>query len=288
VYEGQLFATERGTPQGGIISPILANHTLNGLEGKLESTYKRWNVPGTGGYKKISAKVNLVRYADDFIVSARTYELAEQVKETVRKHIAERGLQLSEEKTVITNIADGFDFLGWNFKKYRGKLLVKPSRKSQQKVMEKIKETIRRNRMATQDELIAQLNPKIRGWANYHQGTVAKYIFAKIDSEIFHLLWAWAKRRHNHKGRRWVKRRYWKSEGSRNWVFKDKLTLLTMADTKIVRHINLKLDMNPHIDRDYFLTRRLQLLISRKLGTAVKRKTITTGGPPEKTRLTEA
>jgi RNA-directed DNA polymerase len=288
VYERQLFPTGRGTPQGGIVSPILANHALNGLEQQLKSEYKRQNVPGTGGYKKESQKVNLVRYADDFIVTARTRELAEKAKETVQEHISERGLQLSEEKTLITNIADGFDFLGWNFRKYRGKLLVKPSKKSHKKVLEKIKETIRRNRMATQDDLIKQLNPIIRGWSSYHQGTVAKRIFSRIDNEIFRLLWAWAKRRHNHKGRRWVKARYWKTEGSRNWVFKDTLTLLHMADTKIVRHINLKLDMNPYIDRDYFNSRYLQLWISRKLGTAVKRRATATGKPPEKACLTEA
>jgi RNA-directed DNA polymerase len=288
VYEKELFPTERGTPQGGIISPILANHTLNGLETLLKDTYKREHAGKGETYRKIAPKINLVRYADDLIITAPTQERAEHVKGTVQKFMAERGLELSEEKTLITNIADGFDFLGWNFRKYKGKLLIRPSKKAQENVLEKIRKVIDFCKARTQDELIGRLNPIIRGWCNYHQGTVASRIFSRIDYEIFKALWRWACRRHPNKGLRWIKARYWKTEGKRKWVFKDKRTLLKMPDTKIVRHIQLKLDMNPYIDRDYFYFRKLKLLANRNLGAIRKRTAAKPGGCPTDVHLLEA
>jgi RNA-directed DNA polymerase len=288
VYEKDLFPTERGTPQGGVISPILANHTLNGLEKVLKDTYKRKPTGKGATYRKIEPKINLVRYADDFIITAPTKERAEEVKETVKQFMAERGLQLSEEKTLITNIADGFDLLGWNFRKYKGKLLIKPSKKAQQSVLEKIRTMIHQCRAREQDELIGKLNSIIRGWSNYHQGTVASKVFSRIDHEIFKALWKWACRRHRNKGLRWIKDRYWKTEGTRKWVFKDNLTLLKMTDTKIVRHISLKLDMNPYIDRYYFQARQIKLYANRIRATAKKQKAGKTGEYPAGTRLCEA
>jgi RNA-directed DNA polymerase len=180
--------------------------------------------------------------------------------------MAERGLQLSTEKTVITNISDGFDFLGWNFRKYNGKLLIKPSVKSQKTVLEKIRRVIRDNKSAKQDSLIAQLNPIITGWSTYHQGTVAKEIFSKIDNEVYLLLRRWARRRHPMKSREWINNRYWHAVENRHWVFKDSLTLQRMTDKHIIRHIKLKLDMNPYIDHEYFQKRRYRLLVNRTLG----------------------
>jgi len=287
VYEKALFPTEQGTPQGGVISPILANHTLNGLDKLLNETYKRKYV-GTGAKQKlIVPKVNLVRYADDLIITAPTQERAEHVKETIKKFMAVRGLQLSEEKTLITNIADGFDFLGWNFRKYKGKLLIKPSKKSQQNVMEKIRKVIDLCKARTQDELIGRLNPVIRGWLNYHQGTVASYVFARLNHELFKALWRWACRRHPKKGKRWIKARYWKTEGKSKWVFRDKLTLLQTYDTKIVRHIHLKLDMNPYINHDYFQFRKFKLLVNRNSGIR-KPNAAKTGESSKNARLLEA
>jgi RNA-directed DNA polymerase len=280
VYEKVLFPTEQGTPQGGLISPILANHTLNGLDKILENTYKKKRELIDGISVQVEPKVNLVRYADDFIITAPTKEGAEQVKVTVQQYMAERGLRLSEEKTLITNVADGFDFLGWNFRKYNGKLLIKPSKKSQENVLEKIRETIKQCTAKTQDELINRLNAIIRGWSSYHQGTVASRVFGKMDHEIFKALWRWACQRHHNKGLHWIKERYWKVEGTRKWVFKDNTTLLLMADTKIVRHAQLKLDKNPYINRDYFYFRRIKLLANRNLKTAKKQKIAKTGECP--------
>jgi RNA-directed DNA polymerase len=288
VYEKELFPTERGTPQGGIISPILANHTLNGLDKLLGDTYQRKHEGKGATYRLVVPKVNLVRYADDLIITAPTQECAEHVKETVKKFVAVRGLQLSEEKTLITNIADGFDFLGWNFRKYKGKLLIKPSKKAQQNFMGKIGEVIDLCKARTQDELIGRLNSTIRGWCNYHQGTVASDVFSKLNHEIFKALWRWACRRHPNKGLRWIKARYWKTEGGRKWVFKDNLTLLQMYDTKIVRHIHLKLDMNPYTDRDYFYFRKLKMLANRNLGKTRKQNAAKPGERPEDVHLLEA
>ena len=287
-YEGKLFPTERGTPQGGVISPILANHALNGLERLLGDTYKTERTWNGAECRRVSAKVNLARYADDLIVTAATKERAEHVRETVGRFMAARGLQLSEEKTLVTNIADGFDFLGWNFRKHKGKLLIKPSKKAQQNVLGKIREVIDLCKARTQDELIGRLNPIIRGWCNYHRGTAASATFSRMDHEIFKALWRWACRRHPGKGLRWIKARYWKTEGRRRWVFRDGLTLMQATDTKIVRHANLKLDMNPYIDRDYFHLRKLKLLVNRTRGTARTHNANEPGERPTDARLLEA
>jgi RNA-directed DNA polymerase len=201
------------------------------------------------------------------VITAKSKEIAESVIELVRQFMAERGLQLSEEKTVITHISEGIDFLGWNFKKYRnGKVLTKQSKKSQQKVREKIRTVIHNHRGTKQDDLIAMLNPIIRGWTSYHHTVVAKRIFSRMDKELFLLLWKWVRRKHGNKGRWRISRRYWKTEGNKYWVFKDTLTLLRFCDTKVRRHIPLKLELNPYIDTDYFRRRKYRLLVNRKLG----------------------
>jgi RNA-directed DNA polymerase len=286
VYERQLFPTDSGTPQGGIISPLLANAALNGMEELLRKEAKRMR-----SQEKVYPKINMVRYADDFVITAKSKEIAERVIGLVRQFMAERGLELSEEKTVITHISEGIDFLGWNFKKHRnGKTLTKPSKKARQKVLEKMRAIIRSHRGAKQDDLIAMLNPVIRGWTNYHHTVVAKRIFSTMDKELFRLLWKWARRRHGNKGRWWISRRYWKTEGKKNWVFKDTLTLLRFCDAKVRRHIPLKLEMNPYIDTGYFHRRRYRLLVNRNLGLILPEKSNQdqTGGHPTDDRLHEA
>lgn len=250
VYQGGLFPTEAGTPQGGIISPALANMALDGLESALEAKF------GRKGTKKASAnQVNLVRYADDFIITGRTKErLESEVKPLVENFLTERGLALSEEKTGIAHIEDGFDFLGWNVRKHGGKLLIKPSRRNVKAFLDDIRATVKANKQAKQANLIRLLNPKIRGWANYHKGAVAKKAFSKVDQEIWKTLWQWAKRRHPNKGTQWVKDRYFRTEGSRRWVFAESIKttegepltvrLVKASDTKIQRHVKIRGDAN--------------------------------------------
>jgi RNA-directed DNA polymerase len=201
------------------------------------------------------------------VITAATKENAERVKELVRVYIAERGLQLSEEKTVINHITEGFDFLGWNFRKYHnGKLLIKPSKKSQQKFLEKIQTAIKTHKGCKQDDLIAMLNPIINGWSNYHRTSVSKRIFSKMDKELFLSLRQWACRRHSNKSKHWIEQRYWKTVGKHRWTYKDTLALLRMNEKKIIRHIPLNLEKNPYIDMDYFRGRQYRLLVNRNLG----------------------
>jgi len=263
VYQNKLFPTKSGTPQGGIISPILANHTLNGMEKLIKDNTKR-------KYGKTDdsscPKVNMVRYADDFVITAKDEETAEKVKARIQTFMAGRGLRLSEEKTVITNIQKGFDFLGWNFRKYNGKLLIKPSEKSIKSVTQKLRNIIKANSGSRQDYLIEQLNPIIVGWSNYHQNAVSRRAFEKVDNIIYQKLWEWAKRRHPNKGHRWILERYWKADGNVRWVFKDNKTLKKMADKKIVRHLRLRIRNNPYIDREYFATRQMNLQANKMSG----------------------
>ena len=259
VYNRHLNPTKAGTPQGGIISPILANMTLDGMEEAIASKY---HVGKNGVIDKTRfnpEKVHFVRYADDFFVTATSNETAEDIAELIKGFLKERGLELSEEKTHIIHIDDGFDFLGWNFRKYKGKLLIKPSKKSIEKVTRKISDVIKRAKAWKQESLINALNPIIIGWSNYHRSVVSKGVFSKLDHIIWNMLWRWAKRRHPLKTGSWVARRYWYLKGARKWVFSTKKNRLKLfSDTKIVRHIGLKLDKNPYLDSEYFELRKLR------------------------------
>ncbi len=244
VFDQTLFPTDKGTPQGGLVSPILANMTLDGLECVLKTEFPRM-------------KVHFIRYADDFLVTTPTKEIAEAARNIIQRFLAERGLTLSEEKTLITHIDDGFDFLGYNFRKYKGKFLIKPSKKSIQSIIDKIRTVTKKAKAWSQDALIKTLNPIIRGWANYHRHNAAKQTFKNLDNYLWTVTWQWGKRRHSDRGFKWIANRYWHSEGERNWVFQTKEnTLLEFSDASIRRHNFPKLDANPYLDRKYFLERK--------------------------------
>ncbi|EEU4853590.1 group II intron reverse transcriptase/maturase [Salmonella enterica] len=243
----RFFPVEAGTPQGGIISPTLANMALDGLDVILETHFGKER---TTARKKV--KVNYIRYADDFIITGVSKEILEdEVVPLVEKFMQERGLTLSPEKTRIIHINDGFDFLGQNIRKYGNKLFIKPSKANTADFLAKVRSTIKGNKTTSQRKLIWLLNPMIRGWANYHQHIVSKKTFYRVDSEIWLTLWQWCKRRHPQKGRRWVKHRYFHSVKGRNWVFTVKaasvltrqpLCLRKASDTQIRRHRAIKLD----------------------------------------------
>lgn len=254
VYKRKLFPTERGTPQGGIASPILANMTLDGIEGLLKSRYWK-SKPGTIHGRNNKQRVNYTRYADDFVITANSKETLLEIKELLSEYLRERGLELSEEKTLITHIDDGFDFLGWTFRKYKGKLITKPSQLSFKRLTEKLRTIVKGRIASSQTELIRSLSPIITGWSNNHRTVHAKETFAKLDHTIFTILWKWALRRHPNKPKRWIKNRYWTTEGDRNWIFSDGYKKLKLAtDTKIIRHRLIKFDANPYLprDRDYY------------------------------------
>ncbi|EAM2857290.1 group II intron reverse transcriptase/maturase [Salmonella enterica] len=241
----QFFPVHAGTPQGGIISPTLANMVLDGLESILDLSFSKVTArPGK--------KVNYIRYADDFIITGDSKEtLANEVVPLVERFMRERGLALSPEKTRIVHINDGFDFLGQNIRKYGNKLLIKPSQSNTADFLAKVRSTIKGNKTTSQRNLIWLLNPIIRGWANYHQHVVSKEIFERVDHEIWRALWQWCRRRHLQKGRRWIKDLYFRTLKGRDWIFAEKvvqassgpiLCLGKASDTKINRHTVLKLD----------------------------------------------
>jgi len=254
--KGSLHRTEMGTPQGGIISPTLANITLNGLERGLKH-----HLTVTLGAKQVErAKVNVVRYADDFVVTGDSKELLETaVRPWIERFLRERGLELSEEKTRIVPINEGFDFLGWNFRKYRSnrgeeKLLIKPSKKNVQAFYERVRAVIEDSLSVPANRLISKLNPILRGWAEYHKGVVAKAAFSRMDSLVHWRLMRWGLRTHPRKSKKWVYKKYWRQLGSRlafaapSKTRADEptlITLLTLADTAIKRHQKIKAGYNP-------------------------------------------
>ena len=269
IHDHKLFPTDAGTPQGGIISPILANIALDGIEQLLKDRYHTGKNGMISQRQASKHKVNFLRYADDFIVTSKTEEIAKEVNELIKNFLKDRGLELSDEKTLITHIDDGFDFLGWNFRKYEDKLLVKPSEKSIKKFTEEISNKIERGKAWTQEALIDNLNPIIIGWTNYHRHVVASEIFNKLDSRIWNMLWHWAKRRHPEKSKYWIVDKYWQTKRNRNWVFcTDKNELKLLSDTKIVRHTQLRPEMNPYLDKDYFVLRKLRQSTKKLKGFA--------------------
>ena len=254
--EGVVYPTEAGTPQGGIASPVLANMALDGLE-----EIARRAVPN-------NRKIHVVKYADDFIITGTSKEVLEtQVKPAVVAFLRERGLELSEEKTRITHIDDGFDFLGFNVRKYTGKLLIKPSKPAVKRFLDKIRALIKANSAAKTEELIRQLNSKLRGWANYYRHEVSKKTFAYADSQVFLALIAWINRRHPEKSAQWKRQRYFRRKGLRQWVFFAKIRnalksvtqidLFSMASVPIVRHIKIQAHATPYDPAftDYFARR---------------------------------
>lgn len=249
-----LYPTNAGTPQGGIISSTLANVALDGLEALLEERFFRTSKGG----KMVNPKVSLIRYADDFVISGSSKELLEnEVKPLVAEFLAARGLVLSDEKTRITHINEGFDFLGQNVRKYDRKLLIKPSARNVKACTSKIRETIRGNKTAKQETVIRLLNPIIRGWATYHRHAVSKRCFQSVDRDVWRALWRWARRRHPNKNGRWIRERYFKVIGSRTWVFAVESAqagaagrtqfheLWSASRTPIRRHTKIRVDANP-------------------------------------------
>ncbi|HCA3884011.1 TPA: group II intron reverse transcriptase/maturase [Salmonella enterica] len=250
--DGKIYPTEVGTPQGGCASPVLANMTLDGLEEMAQQAAPR-------------QQVHVVKYADDFIISGSSKEvLEERVKPALVRFLRERGLELSEEKTRITHIDEGFDFLGFNIRKYKGKLLIKPAKPAVKRMLNHIRELIKISATAKTENLIRQLNRKLRGWANYYRHVVSKKIFAYIDHQVFQALLTWINRRHPNKSARWKQKRYFRRQGLRQWMFfstfrnvkgqQEYLDLYSMADTPIVRHIKIKASASPYDPayRQYF------------------------------------
>jgi RNA-directed DNA polymerase len=248
VESNRLYRTDEGTPQGGIISPVLANMALDGLEEVLLAQFGQKNTKAS--YK---TKVNYVRYADDFVITGISKELLEnEVKPTVEAFMAERGLSLSKEKTLVTHISDGFDFLGQNVRKYNGKCLIKPSRKNVKTFLANVRDYLNAHKTVPAWVVVNKLNPMIRGWANYHRHVVSAQTFKYVDYRLWKMLWQWCKRRHSNRRKRWIKTKYFMTTSTRSWIFHGQCRdgkvaqLLYASDFKITRHTKIKADANPY------------------------------------------
>lgn len=254
--------TDKGCAQGGVISPALTILALSGLE-KLTLPESR--------HQKEREKINMIAYADDFIVTANSKEVLEKrILPLLVERLQTVGLELSMRKTKITSIEDGFDFLGFHFRKYQGKLLIKPSKVNIRRFLKAIKIVIKKSAALPTDKLIYALNSRLTGWVNYYRSSVASQVFSMIDSEIFKALRRWAFKRHARKGKRWIVKKYFTRLGGENWRFycmiKDKngdqkhLYLKNATDTKIRRHIKIKSDANPFnpLYKEYFIQREQQ------------------------------
>jgi len=276
VEDGILYPTRKGTPQGGIASPTLANMTLDGLEEAIHKAVPR------------RSRVNFVRYADDFIVTGKSKRILEEnIKPVIESFLAERGLALSQEKTAITHIRDGFTFLGQTFRK-RGRVLhITPSKEGLRAVMTKVSELIRKHVSAPMSVLIKKLNETLRGWANYHRHVVSSEAFGWLDTHVYRQLWKMVKRRHQNKSLKWLYRKYWTATG-KNTVFavvektkhnpKRLYQVVKACAIGISRHRKIKADANPYLPEyaAYFYERRKNKA-SKELGAlsarALRKKT---------------
>jgi len=267
---GSFHETESGTPQGGIISPVLANMALDGIHQRLKELATRRGKIST--YRLPRLKIRFIRYADDFVVGGFSKEFLEQeVIPAIEKFLAERGLELSKEKTKITHITEGFDFLGFYIREFaNGKLITRPSEKSGKDLREKVSNTLRQMRTTKSVDVVHVLNPILRGWALYYRGTSAGETFGSMDQWIWQRLFRWGCRRHPQKGKRWVIEKYYdrrpfkpnrksqvffgtENDGRKNFLFR-------MTELPIKRHTPILASANPFDPEyeQYFENRRQQ------------------------------
>ncbi|MGL4879479.1 MAG: reverse transcriptase domain-containing protein, partial [Waterburya sp.] len=232
---------QQGTPQGGVLSPLLSNIALHGMEERIKEYATTWR----GTKKQNMNSLSLIRYADDFAILHENLEVIEQCQLIISDWLAEYDLEIKPEKTRIVHTLKehndnkpGFNFLGFNIRQYpvgkyqsgknvNGKklgfkTLIKPSDESIKRHYDNLAQVIRTHNSAPQSALISKLNPIIRGWCNYYKTVCSKATFSKIEHLIFLRLWRWAVRRHPNKNKAWIVNKYWKTVGGDNWVFGEK------------------------------------------------------------------
>jgi len=249
IEKGWFTPTEEGTPQGGVISPVLLNIALHGME---KAAGVRYRTFGVNADRVMPGSPVLVRYADDLVAMCGSREQAEQVKQRLAVWLTPRGLRINEDKTRIVSLEDGFDFLGFHIRRYRnGKLLIKPSKAAVQRFRARLTAEMRALRGANGQAVIRRLNPVIRGWAAYYWTVVFKKAFVHLDTHMWKLALSWAKRSHPNKPNRWVVDRHFgafRNSRSDRWVFGDRDSgayLHKFAWTPIVRHQVVKGSASP-------------------------------------------
>jgi RNA-directed DNA polymerase len=249
VDRGLKIPTDKGTPQGGSISPLLANIGLHGLEQLINSI----KLPKDKWGNRL--KLGFIRYADDFIITSRDKENLESALIQIKQWLSKRGLEISEEKTRIVHIKDGFNFLGFNSRQYNGKLLIKPQKEKVLKFCKELGKTISKCASWTQQNLINELKPILLGFANYYKGVVSKKTFSYINHRATMYLYRWAKRRHPNKGKRWAKNRYFHRIDENEWTFacqgtdsrgrKQFYSLPNISKIPIIRHVKVTGNYSP-------------------------------------------
>ena len=274
-------ATEEGTPQGGVVSPVLANIALHGMELEIKKYAKTWK----GNKRDNESSISLIRYADDFVVMHKDLSRVLECKKIIENWLKEIGLELKPSKTRISHTLHehegnvGFDFLGFTVRQFPVgkhhsgksthkeslgfKTIIKPSKDKIKAHIKSLADVIRKHRNSPQVSLIAKLNPIIRGWSNYYKTVCSKETFSHCDQILYIQLKRWAERRHPRKTKTWVKNKYWHTKGDRNWVFATtwngeiNIELLEHVKTPIVRHTKVKGNKST-FDGDliYWATRR--------------------------------
>lgn len=255
--DGEVYPSEAGTPQGGIVSPLLANIALHGLETALAAAFPKRNRPV------------LIRYADDFVILHEDLETLLTARAVVERWLAEMGLTLKPSKTFITHTLHeheactersrsghvGFDFLGFTVRQFRTgkhhsrrgyKVIITPSKRAQKRHLEQMEELVRAHRGSNQAALIAALNPRIRGWTNYQRACSAKRTFNRMDYQVYWKLSKWAKWQNPRKSCAWRKQRYWLRKRNRLDFSDGKASLVKYADTPIQRHVKVKGQKSPY------------------------------------------
>jgi RNA-directed DNA polymerase len=262
VDQGRLSRTEEGTPQGGVASPLLLNIALHGMEEAAGARY------GADGYASKGSPI-LIRYADDFVVHCHTRQEAIEVKARLAEWLEPRGLAFNEDKTTVVSLQEGFDFLGFNVRRYQCKLLIKPSKAALGRIRKRLREELRSLLGSNAQAVIRKLNPIIRGWANYYRTQVSAVAFGKLDYYLWRLTWKWAIRSHQNKPTSWVFAQYFgkfnKARQDR-WVFGHRNSGAFMhrfAWTRIVRHEIVKHRASPDDPElaDYWTRRRAKTLL---------------------------
>ncbi len=277
VLEGEVFTpTEKGTPQGGVISPLLANIALHGMEEAIKEEY---------GKSKAVEKPVLVRYADDFVILHSTREAVEQAAEKIERWLHGMGLHLNPKKTRLTHtliVVDeqvGLNFLGfkvrqypvgkthrgrsanqWSEKKLGYKTLIKPGKEETKRHMEEIKQRLRKLGHRSQAEVIETLNSVIRGWADYYKTVVSSEMFSRCDAILYAQLTSWAKKKHPTRGKIWISKKYWRKIGNAQWVYAtpEGKKIRTHSMTNIRRYIKVKGAASPYDGNLLYWYKRLK------------------------------
>ena len=241
--KGRFSPTEEGTPQGGVISPVLMNVVLHGME---EAAGVRYITTGSNAGTARPGSPVLIRYADDALALCHSREQAEQVQARLAAWLQPRGLVFNQDKTRVVHLDDGVDFLGFSVRRYRGKLLIKPGKAAVKRIKARLTAEMKTLRGHNAQMVLIRLNPVIRGWSAYYRHCVSSKVFDALDDHMWKLTYKWANWTHPHKGKRWIVRKYFgRFVHTRRdrWVFGDRDSgayLLKFAWTKITRHTLVK------------------------------------------------